>query len=227
MSFKQLHMYPLWESELYDIVKDSFEQLRLIFQYYCGSTIAGAAGVPGTGRGGVGLIAWSPDSPPPLALLRSSSRPPPPRPTPSLPFPAPSCPSPPTRPSRIAGSDNIEEATSIGLEEMLDFARDTGIPNDKFALRNVEQQMMQANSEAMAQAAGSVDRKKLSKQAKKNDGGMGHSSADAEIKRDELAKANQARRAQARRIPPLHTLRWPSLTARATLCSLVALPSAT
>ena len=134
MNFKSLHMYPLWESELYDIIKDAFPQLQLIFQHYCASS--------------------------------------------------------------IAGSDNISEATCIGLEEMLDFARETGIPTATFFLKDVERQVVMANSMEMASLTGAADRKKLGKKDKRSSDGFGSSVSDAVDKAAELNAVNRKMRAQ-------------------------------
>jgi len=45
MTFKDLHGYPLWETQLHDILKGAFGELQHIFLYYCGTSIAGSESI--------------------------------------------------------------------------------------------------------------------------------------------------------------------------------------
>ena len=45
ISLKDLHGYPLWETELHDILQKTFPELQLIFLHYSGSSMMGAASV--------------------------------------------------------------------------------------------------------------------------------------------------------------------------------------
>ena len=42
MTFKDLYGYPLWETQLHDVLQASFAELRSIFLHYCGASIAGS-----------------------------------------------------------------------------------------------------------------------------------------------------------------------------------------
>ena len=42
MTFKDLYGYPLWETQLHDVLQALFAELRSIFLYYCGASIAGS-----------------------------------------------------------------------------------------------------------------------------------------------------------------------------------------
>ena len=39
MVFKDLHGYPLWETQLHDVLEPAFAELQSIFLHYCGSSI--------------------------------------------------------------------------------------------------------------------------------------------------------------------------------------------
>jgi len=42
MTFKDLYGYPLWETQLHDVLQASFAELQSIFLHYCGASIAGS-----------------------------------------------------------------------------------------------------------------------------------------------------------------------------------------
>ena len=41
LTFKDMYGYPLWETQLHDVLQEAFPELQSIFLYYCGSSIAG------------------------------------------------------------------------------------------------------------------------------------------------------------------------------------------
>ena len=41
ITFKDLYGYPLWETQLHDVLEAAFPELQSIFLHYCGSSIAG------------------------------------------------------------------------------------------------------------------------------------------------------------------------------------------
>ena len=41
MTFKDLHGFPLWETQLHDVLQGAFPELQSIFLHYCGSSVAG------------------------------------------------------------------------------------------------------------------------------------------------------------------------------------------
>ena len=45
--------WPLWETEMHDILKAAFPELQLIFLYYCGSSIAGSGSMSSATRIGL------------------------------------------------------------------------------------------------------------------------------------------------------------------------------
>ena len=45
MTFKDLYGYPLWETQLHDVLQNAFPELQSIFLHYCGSSIAGAESI--------------------------------------------------------------------------------------------------------------------------------------------------------------------------------------
>ena len=53
MIFKDLVGYPLWETQLHDVLQGAFPELHSIFTYYCGSSIAGSASIASATRIGV------------------------------------------------------------------------------------------------------------------------------------------------------------------------------
>jgi glycosyltransferase involved in cell wall biosynthesis len=54
MTFKDLHGFPLWETQLHDVLQASFPELQSIFLHYCGSSIAGSESIGSATR--VGLM---------------------------------------------------------------------------------------------------------------------------------------------------------------------------
>mgnify|MGYP006162689443 CR=1 FL=1 len=45
ITFKDLYGYPLWETQLHDVLEAAFPELQSIFLHYCGSSIAGTDSV--------------------------------------------------------------------------------------------------------------------------------------------------------------------------------------
>ena len=70
MVFKDLVGYPLWETQLHDVLQASFADLHKIFTYYCGASIQGSASIAAATRIGVmEFLALAKDTcaPPPIA----------------------------------------------------------------------------------------------------------------------------------------------------------------
>ena len=42
MTFKDLHGFPLWETQLHDVLQGAFPELQSIFLHYCGSSVSGS-----------------------------------------------------------------------------------------------------------------------------------------------------------------------------------------
>ena len=53
MVFKDLVGYPLWETQLHDVLQGAFAEIHAIFTFYCGSSIAGSASIASATRIGV------------------------------------------------------------------------------------------------------------------------------------------------------------------------------
>ena len=53
MVFKDLVGYPLWETQLHDVLQAAFPELHKIFTFYCGSSIAGSESIASATRIGV------------------------------------------------------------------------------------------------------------------------------------------------------------------------------
>jgi len=53
MLFKDLVGYPMWETELHDVLKAAFPELQSIFLFYCGSSIAGAGSIASATKIGI------------------------------------------------------------------------------------------------------------------------------------------------------------------------------
>ena len=53
MVFKDLVGYPLWETQLHDILEAAFGEMHAIFTFYCGSSIAGSASIASATKIGV------------------------------------------------------------------------------------------------------------------------------------------------------------------------------
>ena len=45
--------YPLWETQLHDVLQAAFPELHAIFTYYCGSSIAGSSSIASATRIGI------------------------------------------------------------------------------------------------------------------------------------------------------------------------------
>ena len=45
MSFKDLHGFPLWETQLHDVLQAAFPELQSIFLHYCGSSVSGSESI--------------------------------------------------------------------------------------------------------------------------------------------------------------------------------------
>ena len=45
MTFKDLYGYPLWETQLHDVLQAAFPELQSIFLYYCGNSVAGSESI--------------------------------------------------------------------------------------------------------------------------------------------------------------------------------------
>ena len=45
MTFKDLHGFPLWETQLHDVLQGAFPELQSIFLHYCGSSVAGSESI--------------------------------------------------------------------------------------------------------------------------------------------------------------------------------------
>ena len=45
MTFKDLYGYPLWETQLHDVLEAAFPELQSIFLHYCGASVAGAESI--------------------------------------------------------------------------------------------------------------------------------------------------------------------------------------
>ena len=54
MAFKDLYGYPLWETQLHDVLQGAFPELQSIFLYYCGNSIAGSESIGNATR--IGLM---------------------------------------------------------------------------------------------------------------------------------------------------------------------------
>ena len=101
MTFKDLYGYPLWETQLHDVLQSAFPELQAIFLYYCGAS--------------------------------------------------------------IAGSENIGNATRIGLMEMLSVAKDCDICTKEFKIDELTRHFTTANSQAKVATSGSSERNKAPK----------------------------------------------------------------
>ena len=53
MVFKDLVGYPLWETQLHDVLEAAFPELHSIFTYYCGTSIQGSASIASATRIGI------------------------------------------------------------------------------------------------------------------------------------------------------------------------------
>lgn len=45
MAFKDLYGFPLWETDVHDLLRDAFAELRLIFVHYCGASAQGSESI--------------------------------------------------------------------------------------------------------------------------------------------------------------------------------------
>ena len=45
MTFKDLHGFPLWETQLHDVLQGAFPELQSIFLHYCGSSVSGSESI--------------------------------------------------------------------------------------------------------------------------------------------------------------------------------------